>query len=76
MPYVPPPIVGEGYRLTPKQAELLELASELGRERFAPRAAEYDRDATFPFENYADMREAGLLKLCVPERTAAPARTC
>ena len=68
MPYVPPPIVGEGYRLTPKQAELLALVSELGRERFAPRAAEYDRDATFPFENYTDMREAGLLRLCVPEQ--------
>jgi len=67
MPYAAPPIVGEGYHLTPKQAELLELTSELGRERFAPRAARYDRDATFPFENYADMRDAGLLKLCVPE---------
>jgi alkylation response protein AidB-like acyl-CoA dehydrogenase len=68
MPYRPPPIVGEGFPLTARQAQLLELASRLGRERFAPRAAQYDRDATFPFENYADMREAGLLALCVPER--------
>jgi len=68
MPYVAPSIVGDGYRLTPKQAELLALVERLGRERFAPRAAQYDRDATFPFENYADMREAGLLKLCVPEK--------
>ena len=68
MPYVAPSIVGDGYRLTPKQADLLALAEQLGRERFAPRAAQYDRDATFPFENYADMREAGLLGLCVPEK--------
>ena len=68
MPYVPPPIVGEGYRLTAQQAEVLAIASELGRERFAPRAARYDRDATFPFENYADLREAGFLKLCVPKK--------
>jgi alkylation response protein AidB-like acyl-CoA dehydrogenase len=68
MPYHPPPIVGEGFTLTARQAQLLELASRLGRERFAPRAARYDRDATFPFENYADMREAGLLALCVPEQ--------
>ena len=54
MPYVPPPIVGEGYRLSAKQRELLEIAAELGREKFAPRAAQYDRDATFPFENYDD----------------------
>jgi len=68
MAYLPTSIVGEGYRLTPQQAALLELVSRLGRERFAPRAAQYDRDATFPFENYADMREAGLLKLCVPAK--------
>jgi alkylation response protein AidB-like acyl-CoA dehydrogenase len=68
MPYRPPPIVGEGFPLTARQQELLELASRLGRERFAPRAARYDRDATFPFENYDEMREAGLLALCVPER--------
>ena len=68
MPYVAPSIVGDGYRLTSKQVDLLALAEKLGRERFAPRAAQYDRDATFPFENYADMREAGLLKLCVPEK--------
>lgn len=47
---------------------LVALANRLGREKFAARAAEYDRDARFPFENYADMREAGLLKLCVPAR--------
>jgi alkylation response protein AidB-like acyl-CoA dehydrogenase len=68
MPYVPPPIVGIGFALTPRQAEWLDLAQTLGRERFAPRAAQYDRDATFPFENYADMRDAGLLKLCVPKQ--------
>jgi alkylation response protein AidB-like acyl-CoA dehydrogenase len=67
MPYVPPPIVGEGFALTAKQIQLLELASRLGRERFAPRAARYDADASFPFENYSDLREAGLLGLCVPE---------
>jgi alkylation response protein AidB-like acyl-CoA dehydrogenase len=31
-----------------------------------PRAAAYDRDARFPFENYADLRAAGLLGICVP----------
>jgi alkylation response protein AidB-like acyl-CoA dehydrogenase len=68
MPYVPPPIVGEGFALTPKQARLLELAATLGREQFAGRAARYDTEASFPFENYADLRAARLLGLCVPER--------
>jgi alkylation response protein AidB-like acyl-CoA dehydrogenase len=65
--YVPPPITGEGFALTDQQRELLDLAGRLGREKFAPRAAQYDRDATFPFENYDDMREAGLLRICVPK---------
>src|SRR4029453_7522465 len=47
-------------------AGLNALARRLGKPRFAPRAAEYDRDARFPTENYDDMREAGLLRLCVP----------
>ncbi len=66
--YVPPPICGEGYPLSAEQRELLATASRLGREKFAPRAAQYDRDATFPFENYDDMRAAGLLRICVPKR--------
>ena len=35
----------------------------------------YDREARFPFENYADLREAGLLGLCIPKATAASAPT-
>ena len=64
--YSPPPITGEGYPLSADQAQLIALADELGRTRFAGRAAQYDRDATFPFENYDDLRDSGLLRLCVP----------
>jgi alkylation response protein AidB-like acyl-CoA dehydrogenase len=32
----------------------------------AARAAQHDRDASFPFENFADLRDAGLLGLTVP----------
>lgn len=65
--YVPPPIAGDYTEPTDKQAQLLAIASDLGRNRFAPRAGQIDRDAVFPFENYADMRAAGLLRICVPE---------
>jgi alkylation response protein AidB-like acyl-CoA dehydrogenase len=51
---------------TPLQRELLTVAHRLGREKFAPRAAQWDREASFPFANYDDLREAGFLKLCVP----------
>ena len=58
-------ITGTGLELTARQRDLLELAEELGV-RFGRRAARYDIEASFPFENYDEMREAGLLKLCVP----------
>jgi alkylation response protein AidB-like acyl-CoA dehydrogenase len=50
-----------------EQEELIALVNRLGRERFAPRAEKYDREASFPFENYDDMKAAGLLALCVPK---------
>ncbi|MBM3366814.1 MAG: acyl-CoA dehydrogenase [Betaproteobacteria bacterium] len=66
--YQPPSIAGPAYPLTDKQRTLLDIAARLGREKFAARAERYDREASFPFENYADMREAGLLRICVPEQ--------
>ena len=61
------PICGDDFPLTPKQAELMAIARRLGSEKFVPRAAELDREAKFPFANYADLRDANLLGLCVPE---------
>ncbi len=59
-------VVGSGYELDERQRELVAAVEALGP-RFAERAARYDREASFPHENYADLREAGLLGLCVPE---------
>jgi alkylation response protein AidB-like acyl-CoA dehydrogenase len=61
-------IAGGTAMLTDLQRRLIAQAAELGRTRFAPRAAKYDREASFPFENYADLREAGLLGICVPTK--------
>ncbi len=61
-----PSIAGDVSALTKQQRELLALASTLGREKFAGRAARWDREASFPFDNYADLRQAGLLGICVP----------
>ncbi|MEM8753560.1 MAG: acyl-CoA dehydrogenase family protein, partial [Pseudomonadota bacterium] len=57
----------EAWGLTEQQARLTTLARDLAAEKFAPRAADYDRRAAFPTENYRDMAEAGLLGICVPE---------
>lgn len=55
-------------RPSPRQRELIGLARRLAVERFAPRAEKHDREASFPFDDYDDLREAGLIALCVPER--------
>ncbi|WP_214630143.1 acyl-CoA dehydrogenase family protein [Paenibacillus agaridevorans] len=34
--------------------------------KFAERAARHDEEGSFPFDNFADLREAGYLKLTVP----------
>jgi alkylation response protein AidB-like acyl-CoA dehydrogenase len=59
------PAVGD-MPFTPLQRELLTRAHALGRDQFAPRAAQWDQEASFPFANYDDLRAAGFLKLCVP----------
>ncbi len=59
------PAVGD-LSFTAQQRSLLSLANELGRTRFAPRARQVDASATFPTDNYQDLRQAGLLALCVP----------
>ena len=50
------------------QVGLIARAGRLGVERFAARAAQHDRDASFPTENYNDLRDAGLLAVCVPQQ--------
>lgn len=52
--------------LTDRQRHFLALAEPLAR-RFAERAAQHDADGTFPHENFADLRAAGLLGLTAPE---------
>lgn len=59
------PAVGD-MPFTPLQREWLAKAHALGRDKFAARAAQWDREASFPFANYDDLREQGFLKLCVP----------
>ena len=51
--------------LTPERAALVERMAALGP-RFAARAEAHDRDATFPTQNWSDLRDAGLLGLCIP----------
>ncbi len=54
-----------GTRVTDTTDEILGICDELAA-TFATRARGYDREARFPVENFAAMRDAGLMGLMVP----------
>src|SRR5258708_31308816 len=58
----------EAFRLNDEQAAIIATARHLGQAVFAGRAAAYDREATFPTENYKDLHRAGLLGIAIPKR--------
>lgn len=51
--------------LSEAQRARLDTAEQLAR-RFAARAERHDRDGSFPFENFDDLRAAGFLTLALP----------
>ncbi|MDE2937746.1 MAG: acyl-CoA/acyl-ACP dehydrogenase [Chloroflexota bacterium] len=56
----------------PHDKDLVEKVTALAVERFAARAERYDAESSFPFENYQDMKEAGLLGITVPREYGGP----
>ncbi len=53
-------------RFSEPHLAMLRLANELGQ-GFAERAAEHDRTATFPTQNYRELADHGFLDLVIPE---------
>jgi alkylation response protein AidB-like acyl-CoA dehydrogenase len=53
--------------VTLQARDVLERARTLAAD-FATRAADHDRDGSFPFENFDALRDANLLNLTVPAR--------
>jgi alkylation response protein AidB-like acyl-CoA dehydrogenase len=51
--------------LTPSQRKWYDLAASHA-DTFAERAAEYDLEGKFPFENYAEMKESGYTSMPIP----------
>jgi alkylation response protein AidB-like acyl-CoA dehydrogenase len=52
--------------MSDKSAKLVALAAELASD-FSTRAAEHDRNNSFPFENVAKLKETGYSALVIPE---------
>lgn len=63
----PPLFDPAAFRLSADEAALIASAQTLAAERFAPRAARHDREASFPTENYRDLHAAGFLGICIPQ---------
>ncbi|MGI9622169.1 MAG: acyl-CoA dehydrogenase family protein [Acidimicrobiales bacterium] len=51
---------------TPERLALVETIAALGP-AFSERAITHDENATFPHDNWADLKNAGLLAICIPE---------
>jgi alkylation response protein AidB-like acyl-CoA dehydrogenase len=54
--------------LTDPQKKIINIAGKIGREKIADRAAKIDREASNPSENYDDLRECGIHRMCIPKR--------
>ncbi|MEM7169650.1 MAG: 3-sulfinopropanoyl-CoA desulfinase [Pseudomonadota bacterium] len=53
--------------LSPAQEDLRARARALAQEKIAPRAAEVDRSEAYPWENCAELRDAGFFGMTVPK---------
>jgi alkylation response protein AidB-like acyl-CoA dehydrogenase len=54
------------YPQTERQKRFMSIARQLA-ETFQQRAAVHDQEGSFPHENFADLRAAGLPSLIIPE---------
>jgi alkylation response protein AidB-like acyl-CoA dehydrogenase len=54
------------HELTDEQREIRDLARRFADDVIAPRAAEWDREHTFPKEVFTQLGELGLMGVCVP----------
>ena len=54
-------------KIAGKNDEIEQVIRKLGQEKFVGRAQRYDEEASFPFENYDDLRDAGILAMTVPK---------
>jgi alkylation response protein AidB-like acyl-CoA dehydrogenase len=54
------------FQLSAEQREMVEMVRALSQEKFKPRAMKW-MDGTYPWENFKDLAEVGILGMGVPE---------
>ncbi|MHB1042972.1 MAG: acyl-CoA dehydrogenase family protein [Eubacteriales bacterium] len=56
------------FQLSVEQKMLVELADKIGRNDFAPKAARWDKNHEYPYENVERMLDAGFLGMTIPKK--------
>ncbi len=54
------------FKLNGEQKRIVELVEELGRKEFAPKAARWDENHEYPWDNVHRLRECDLLGMTIP----------
>jgi 3-sulfinopropanoyl-CoA desulfinase len=55
------------FQLTEEQNQIVATLDEVGRKVFAPKAARWDENHEYPWENIHQLREMGVLGMTIPE---------
>lgn len=55
------------FQLTDEQKQIVDLVDELGRKEFAEKAARWDENHEYPWDNIHKLRECDLLGMTIPE---------
>ena len=62
------------FKINDEQKHLVETLDEVGRKELAPRAARWDANHEYPWENVHRLRELGILGMTVPSEYGGPER--
>ena len=54
------------FKLNSQQKRIVELVDELGRKEFAPKAARWDKNHEYPWDNIQTLRECDILGMTIP----------
>ena len=62
------------FQLNDEQKRIVALIEELGKNEFAPRAAHWDQNHEYPWENVHKLRECDILGMTIPEEYGGQGR--
>ena len=56
------------FQLTDDQRKIIELVDDLGKKEFAPKAARWDKNHEYPWDNVHILKDLGLLGMTIPRK--------